>query len=84
MGVDGGTVANDVPGPDFAWNPELGRDGMVKLTVEQAATLQGFPADWQFAGRKTARYRQIGHASPPPVGRVLGQSIRAALTRSRA
>lgn len=84
MGVDGGTVANDVPGPDFDWNPELGRDGMVKLTVEQAATLQGFPADWQFAGRKTARYRQIGHASPPPVGRALGQSIRAALTRSRA
>ncbi|MFJ8963894.1 DNA cytosine methyltransferase [Lentzea sp. NPDC102401] len=84
MGVDGGTVADDVPGPDFDWNPELGRAGMVKLTVDQAAALQGFPPEWQFAGRKTARYRQIGHASPPPVGRALGQSIRAALARSGA
>lgn len=84
MGVDGGTVADLPPGPDFDWNPELGREGMVKLTVEQAAVLQGFPEQWRFAGRKTARYRQIGHASPPPVGRALGQSIRAALTRAHA
>lgn len=81
MGVDGATVANDVPGPEFDWNPMLGRDGMVKLTVEQAAMLQGFPPEWQFAGKKTARYRQIGHASPPPVARALGESIGAALTR---
>jgi DNA (cytosine-5)-methyltransferase 1 len=81
MGVDGGTLGNDVPGPEFDWNPELGRAGMVKLTVEQAATLQGFPPEWQFAGKKTARYRQIGHASPPPVARALGQAIAAALTR---
>ncbi|WP_439661412.1 DNA cytosine methyltransferase [Lentzea sp. HUAS TT2] len=82
MGVDGGTVADDVPGPDFDWSPGLGRAGMVKLTVEQTAALQGFPPEWQFAGRKTARYRQIGHASPPPVGRALGQAIRTALKRA--
>ncbi|MFD9885283.1 DNA cytosine methyltransferase [Streptomyces alboflavus] len=79
MGVDGGTVADGVPGPDFAWAPEAGRQGMVRITTEQAALLQGFPSDWRFAGRKTARYRQIGHASPPPVGRALGLEIRAAL-----
>lgn len=84
MGVDGGTLGNDVPGPDFRWDPELGRPGMVKLTVEQAATLQGFPPEWFFAGKKTARYRQIGHASPPPVARTLGQSIRAALALAGA
>ncbi|MEU3820564.1 DNA cytosine methyltransferase [Streptomyces sp. NPDC030392] len=80
MGVDGATVANEVPGPDFRWNPELGRAGMMALTVEQAARLQGFPSDWRFAGGKTARYRQVGHASPPPVGRALGSAIREALT----
>lgn len=80
MGVDGGTVADQVPGADFEWDPSLGREGMMALTVEQAARLQGFPPDWQIAGRKTARYRQIGHASPPPVGRALGESIRATLT----
>ncbi|MEU5849637.1 DNA cytosine methyltransferase [Saccharopolyspora shandongensis] len=79
MGVDGGTVADQVPGPEFHWDPTRGRSGMVRLTVEQAARLQGFPPDWHFAGRKTARYRQVGHASPPPVGRALGRAVRDAL-----
>ena len=82
MGVDGGTVADDVPDPDFAWAPETGRHGMVRITTDQAALLQGFPSDWRFTGKKTARYRQIGHASPPPVGRALGLAIRAALGAS--
>ncbi|MEU1020702.1 DNA cytosine methyltransferase [Streptomyces sp. NPDC005904] len=80
MGVDGSTVADDVPDSDFVWDPENGRLGMVRLTTDQAALLQGFPPDWGFAGKKTARYRQIGHASPPPVGKALGLAIRAALT----
>ncbi|CAL9530173.1 hypothetical protein SUDANB37_04042 [Streptomyces sp. enrichment culture] len=80
MGVDGATVADEVPGPDFHWDPELGRAGMMALTVEQAARLQGFPSDWRFVGGKTARYRQVGHASPPPVAHALGLAVRAALT----
>ncbi|MEU4811020.1 DNA (cytosine-5-)-methyltransferase [Nocardia fluminea] len=34
---------------------------------------------WKFEGRKTARYRQIGNAFPPPVARALGTSIARAL-----
>ncbi|MFD5145593.1 DNA cytosine methyltransferase [Streptomyces sp. NPDC058401] len=79
MGVDGGTVADDVPDEAFCWDPALGRPGMMPLTVDQAALLQGFPPEWRIAGRKTARYRQIGHASPPPVGRALGAAIASAL-----
>jgi DNA (cytosine-5)-methyltransferase 1 len=79
MGVDAHTVGDVIPGPDFHWNPELGRDGMVKITVEQAALLQGFPETWEIAGRKTARYRQVGQATPPPVGRALGHSLATAL-----
>ncbi|MFE9333755.1 DNA cytosine methyltransferase [Streptomyces sp. NPDC006925] len=82
MGVDGGTVADSVPGPHFHWLPEAGRHGMVRITTAQAALLQGFPPDWTFSGRKTARYRQIGHASPPPVGEALGVAIGAALNAS--
>ncbi|MDR3079988.1 MAG: DNA cytosine methyltransferase [Streptomyces sp.] len=79
MGVNAGSLGDEVPGPDFVWDPALGKDHMVKITVEQAAVLQGFPADWVFQGRKTARYRQIGHASPPPVGAALARSVADAL-----
>ncbi|GAA2809989.1 DNA cytosine methyltransferase [Crossiella cryophila] len=80
MGVNGGTVANEVPGPEFRWDPaETDPRKMVRLTVRQAALLQGFPADWTFAGRKTASYRQVGNASPPAVGKALGTAIRDAL-----
>lgn len=79
MGVNAHTVGDRVPGPDFVWDPELGRDNMVKLTVEQAALLQGFPSTWQICGLKTARYRQVGHATPPPVGKALGRAVAEAL-----
>ncbi|MGC9536189.1 DNA cytosine methyltransferase [Streptomyces sp. UG1] len=79
MGVNAHTVGDAVPGPDFVWDPELGRDNMVKITVEQAALLQSFPATWEIAGLKTARYRQVGHATPPPVGTALGRAIAEAL-----
>ncbi|TXS62535.1 DNA cytosine methyltransferase [Streptomyces sp. sk2.1] len=73
MGVNGGALADEVPGPDD--DPEA----MIKLTGPQTAVLQAFPPQWRFAGRKTARHRQIGHASPPPVGTALGQAVAAAL-----
>ncbi|MEV5321158.1 DNA cytosine methyltransferase [Streptomyces sp. NPDC052687] len=79
LGVNAHSLGDEIPGPDFEWAPELGRQGMVKLTVDQAALLQSFPPDWEITGRKTARYRQVGHASPPPVGEALGRAIADAL-----
>ncbi|WP_370968808.1 DNA cytosine methyltransferase [Amycolatopsis sp. cg9] len=79
MGVNGGSLADEVPGPGYRWRPDLERSQLVRLTVEQTARLQGFPPDWRFAGRKTARYRQVGNASPPPVARALGMALRKAL-----
>ncbi|MEU3288245.1 DNA cytosine methyltransferase [Streptomyces longwoodensis] len=79
MGVNGHTLGDTVPDADFEWDPERGRDHMVKITVQQAALLQGFPADWEVTGRKTARYRQVGHATPPPVGKALGLAVAEAL-----
>jgi DNA (cytosine-5)-methyltransferase 1 len=72
-------LGDEIPGPDFSWAPELGRDGLVRLTIEQTALLQGFPAEWLITGKKTARYRQVGHASPPPVGEALGRAVAEAL-----
>ena len=67
LGVDGMGIANDVPAADFV--------GMPRLTIRMAARIQGFPDDWQFAGKKTASYRQIGNAFPPPVARAVGEQI---------
>ncbi len=75
IGVDGVTVADRVPGSDFVWNPSIGRSGRVRLTVDQVALLQGFPAEWKIAGLKTARYRQVGNATPPPLARAVGEAI---------
>jgi DNA (cytosine-5)-methyltransferase 1 len=73
LSVDGRGIANEPPGPDT--DP----DEMFRLTLEMAARVQGFPTDWIFSGRKTAAYRQIGNAFPPPVARAVGLSIKGAL-----
>jgi DNA (cytosine-5)-methyltransferase 1 len=43
--------------------------------------LQGWRDEWgwRFTGLKTARYRQIGNAFPPPVAEAVGTAIRRAL-----
>jgi DNA (cytosine-5)-methyltransferase 1 len=55
-----------------------------KLTVTQAALIQGFPEDWKFYGRKTAAYRQVGNAFPPPVAQAVGEQIYAAFEAAEA
>jgi len=75
LGVDGMGLADDAPARDFV--------GMPRLTPRMTARLQGFPDDWQFFGRKTAAYRQIGNAFPPPVAAAVGRQILTALSVRR-
>jgi DNA (cytosine-5)-methyltransferase 1 len=77
LGVDGKGLADAPPGRDAAL------DHLPRLTVQMAAAIQGFPPAWRFWGRKTASYRQVGNAFPPPVARSVGISIRTAIEDAR-
>lgn len=75
LGVDGMGLWDDAPARDFV--------GMPRLTPRMTARIQGFPDEWQFFGRKTAAYRQIGNAFPPPVAAAVARQIANALRTQR-
>lgn len=74
LGVNGHTIADGPPEPDFV--------GIPRLTVPMVARLQGFPDTWTFSGAKTNAYRQVGNAFPPPVASAVAQQLAECL-RSR-
>lgn len=83
LGVNGNSLANELPAPGFQLRLDQGRKGrygLPKLTIPQVAQLQGFPENWVFTGKKTPRYKQVGNAFPPPVARAVGIQIAAALS----
>lgn len=75
LGVDGMGLWDDAPGPEFV--------GMPRLTTRMTARVQGFPDSWAISGKKTAAYRQIGNAFPPPVAAAVAGQIHAALASKR-
>ncbi|HQT63382.1 MAG: DNA (cytosine-5-)-methyltransferase [Acidocella sp. 20-57-95] len=71
LGVNGISIGDAAPERDFV--------GMPRLTTRMVARLQGFPDSWQFAGKKTIAYRQVGNAFPPPVAQAVATQIKSAL-----
>jgi DNA (cytosine-5)-methyltransferase 1 len=76
LGVEGRTIAENAPDADFI--------GMPRLTIRMVARIQGFPDSWQFYGRKTTAYRQVGNAFPPPVAKAVATNLRVALSAQKA
>jgi DNA (cytosine-5)-methyltransferase 1 len=53
-----------------------------RLTVQEAAALQTFPADWRFAGPRVSQYRQIGNAVPPRLAEAVARSLMETLMKA--
>jgi DNA (cytosine-5)-methyltransferase 1 len=78
LGVDGLGLADAAPAATAPASL------LPRLTCAMVARIQGWDQAeyrWEFTGRKTASYRQIGNAFPPPVARALGEAIGRALRR---
>jgi DNA (cytosine-5)-methyltransferase 1 len=50
-----------------------------RITVEEAAAIQTFPAGMRWAGPQSARYRQIGNAVPPELAYRVALALRESL-----
>lgn len=53
------------------------------LTPREGARLQGFPDEFQFAGKRAQVVKQIGNAVPPILGRALADRLAEAMGRCR-
>lgn len=49
------------------------------LKVREYARIQTFPDDWEFSGKMTAQYKQIGNAVPVNLGYHVGRCVLASL-----
>ena len=80
LGIKGTSIAEDSPSADFTTDPNV---DLPRLTVQMGGVIQGFPQDWMWAGGKTAQWRQLGNAFPPPVAKAVGTQIKQALNKRK-
>lgn len=53
--------------------------GLRRLSIYEAMLLQGFPENYQLSGNLSEQVTQVSNAVPPPLARILADSIKAAI-----
>lgn len=48
---------------------------MRRITVSEAAALQGFPKEFEFCGSQCDKYKQIGNSVPPPLAYAVAKAV---------
>ena len=76
-----GTFATIVTKPEPYWGRYIHPESDRLLSVRECARAQSFPDAFSFSGSLSSRYRQIGNAVPPLLGKCLGIQIRKALEK---
>ena len=55
---------------------------MRRITVSEAAALQGFPKGFKFHGSRCDKYRQIGNSVPPPLAEAIAREVVRAIRQA--
>jgi DNA (cytosine-5)-methyltransferase 1 len=61
------------PRPGKEWASQF--EEAVRVSVEEAAVLQGFRADYPWQGSRTRCFLQVGNAVCPPVARLVVEAV---------
>jgi DNA (cytosine-5)-methyltransferase 1 len=75
--VVAGRGLNTAPGANgnrFNGSKKSRNDG-VRITPDEAMTLQSFPEHYYFEGTKTSQFQQIGNAVPPLLGEAMVRAV---------
>lgn len=69
--------------PNHAGTSMCHPDDLRAISIGEAAAIQEFPADWNFQGTTTSKFRQVGNAVPTRLGKVAGGVILDLLAKIR-
>lgn len=56
--------------------------GLRYYTVREMASIQTFPIDYEFIGKKCSQSRQVGNAYPPLAAKVIFSGVRKSLLKA--